>query len=1215
MFSQVFWFDFKCNLKRPSTWLFFSAFFLVSVVYIAVEGGLILDVEAGAISYFNSAKGCASILNSIINNSLLGTIVLISIIAPAIQKDFQYNSHRIYFTKPISKFGYIMGRFMSAFLTALLVLTGSVIAFILMCNLPVYAKGRVGSYDLWNYLQGFVYLIIPNTFFVGVLFFSIVTYTRNMMSAYIASVVLLMLLNNASLLPIDIDNSLIVSLIDPYGNAALTEMTRYWSPEDTNKLGIPFTGYLLYNRIFWMTISSLLFSLTYSRFSFQQYASTFSLFKKRKTDCAEGNATTTIMHLPKATSIFDIALSIKLWASLTKLEFKNLVKSPYFIVILLLPTCHIFFSYDIAETFGKHSLPTSFRMVDIILTFAFFFGDFIIVFYSGALVWRERDSKMDEIISATPIRTWVLLFSKITSLVCMYASILFYCVLFCIIIQLGNGFTDIQPMVYLQSLFGYNLVNMIILICFTVSVQVLVNNRYLGYLVCVTIMLLLPLAYRGLGIDNQLIRFNSSGAFLPYSDMNGFGHRFFSFIIYKFYWLAFISLLLITANLMWGRGKEHVLKNRLIFAKNSIRKIHFVGYILGLICMILFGSFIYYNTRVLNKFYTARENDEQVANFEKKYKKYSELPKLKIVEVNVQLAIYPETRSIVVNGTYWIKNKGTKNVDSLFFRYNENYRNYKIQVFNNSFTEILSDSLSGVKLLKFGKPIIAGDSLQMKFSYEDAPRGFKQGGAQTSVVGNGTYLTSKQLFPNISYDESWELTDSVKRFKFDLEPKGRMHNLKDTSFLKVNYVSPDADWIRYECTISTSADQTAISSGNLVKKWTENNRNYFHYKMDMPAQMYLCFQSGRYEVKTSKWKDVDIEIYYDKHHAYNIGTMINGVKKSLDYYSNNFSPYQFKQLRIVEFPRYMDIAQGFANTITFSEGRDFIAAPTFGNKNPVDCFFTTAHEMAHQWWGHQVVGANVEGSGLIGESFAEYSALRVMEKEFGEKIIHRYLKYELDEYLLGRAQAESSEDPLLNCQGQPYIYYNKAATILYSISDLIGEQPMNNVLKAYVTKTAFQQAPYTTSLDFETMLKAATPDSLKYAIVDGFEKITLYENRTKDVSFVKLPSGKYKVSIIIDAMKLYADGKGKTTLANMNDYIDIGIFGKGTTDKDPIELYNGKHKIKSGLNTFEIIVDKEPYEAGIDFYFKLIDTNTNDNVRKVIDKKPLKKIGVDEKGL
>ena len=61
----------------------------------------------------------------------------------------------------------------------------------------------------------------------------------------------------------------------------------------------------------------------------------------------------------------------------------------------------------------------------------------------------------------------------------------------------------------------------------------------------------------------------------------------------------------------------------------------------------------------------------------------------------------------------------------------------------------------------------------------------------------------------------------------------------------------------------------------------------------------------------------------------------------------------------------------------------------------------------------------------------------------------------------------------------------------------------------------------------------------------------------------------------------------------MNDYIDIGVYGKTDT-----ELYCKKHKIISGINKIEIIVDDVPLEAGIDPYFKVIDQDTGDNLKR-----------------
>jgi len=82
--------------------------------------------------------------------------------------------------------------------------------------------------------------------------------------------------------------------------------------------------------------------------------------------------------------------------------------------------------------------------------------------------------------------------------------------------------------------------------------------------------------------------------------------------------------------------------------------------------------------------------------------------------------------------------------------------------------------------------------------------------------------------------------------------------------------------------------------------------------------------SARYEVMKDKWKDVKLEIYYNKGHDKNLNRMMDDLKKSLEYYSKSFSPYQFRQMRIMEFPKYASFAQSFANTVPFSEGIGFV---------------------------------------------------------------------------------------------------------------------------------------------------------------------------------------------------------------------------------------------------------------------------------------------------
>ena len=70
---------------------------------------------------------------------------------------------------------------------------------------------------------------------------------------------------------------------------------------------------------------------------------------------------------------------------------------------------------------------------------------------------------------------------------------------------------------------------------------------------------------------------------------------------------------------------------------------------------------------------------------------------------------------------------------------------------------------------------------------------------------------------------------------------------------------------------------------------------------------------------------------------------------------------------------------------------------------------------------------------------------------------------------------------------------------------------------------------------------------------------------------------------------------------SLADYIDIGIFGETEVDekKKEKELYLKKHKITQIHNKISIIVDEKPVEVGVDPYNKLIDTQSDDNRRRL----------------
>ena len=507
------------------------------------------------------------------------------------------------------------------------------------------------------------------------------------------------------------------------------------------------------------------------------------------------------------------------------------------------------------------------------------------------------------------------------------------------------------------------------------------------------------------------------------------------------------------------------------------------------------------------------------------------------------------------------------------------------------------------------EPLQPGDSMKMNFKLNYVTKGFKEsaGASNTGIVYNGTFLNNGQ-FPSLGYSEGNELSSDNDRKDHDLEPKNRSMSREDPRGLKSNFISDDSHGINFEIVIGTEPDQIAIAPGYIQREWEDKGRKYYHYKMDQPMMPFFNIVSARYEVMRDRTtikndtleKDINLEIYYHKGHEYNLESMMKGMKESFAYFSNNFSPYQFQQMRILEFPRYATFAQSFANTVPFSEGIGFMLK--IEDEDDVDiAFYVTAHELAHQWWGHQLFPANVQGAAALSESLSQYSALMVMKQAYPEQHIREFLKQELDRYLSGRATETKREMPLSMVESQAYIHYGKGANVMYALQDYIGEDSVNIALQRLVRdfRTFEQNGRYATTKDLVKNLREVTPDSMQYIITDMFDKIILFENKVESATYT--PKGeKYSVTIDLEAKKLEADTIGVENPVTLTDWIDVGVYSKDEDGEDKL-IYLKKHLFNQAETKIEIEVDEEPIKVGIDPLHKLIDRNPEDNIKAVTE--------------
>jgi len=724
-------------------------------------------------------------------------------------------------------------------------------------------------------------------------------------------------------------------------------------------------------------------------------------------------------------------------------------------------------------------------------------------------------------------------------------------------------------------------------------IQTFVGNKFLGHGILAAVFVGSPILFR-FGLENSLLNpFTTTN--YTYSDMNGYGHFVQALLWSTVYWLAIAGFLAVLSIAFSRRGAEDTWASRMKQAKQRLP-----GLMPALaICAVVTvgsGAWFYYNAHVLNEFLTTKQQRDIQARYEKDFKKYEYMPQPKVIAVDTNLDLDPYHRSFSGTGHFVLQNKTPNPISQVHIT--DQMQSVSEVHFDRPFHLVSSTARDQYSIYQLDTPLAPGEKVNMTFKVGYQSHGFRDNNERPELAYNGMFFDSG-YFPTIGYSTDVELTDPRRRREEKLGPLEDLPARGDAYGSVTNIFTPFSDWISYKATVSTPDDQIVLSPGYLQRDWHQNGRHYFSYDMgDVKILDFFNFISGRYEVKKQNYKGINIEVYYDHHHDWDIDEMMEGTRAGLDYYQGNYSPFQYKQFRIIEFPRYRGFAQSFSNTSPFTE-TFFLQRVEDPNKDIDFTYFVVAHELAHQWWAHQLIGGRVAGSNMMSESLAEYSALRVAQKKYGDKQMHKFLSHELDGYLRGRAGETRKEPPLGQVQREAYVWYQKGSMILYALSDYIGEDKVNLALHNFLMQYRYANAddslsgPYPDTRQLEDALRAQTPADLQYFIDDSFEKITLYDNKAVEANAEKLPDGKYKVTLVVEGKKAYADGNGVETPTSMNDLIDVGVLSGKKGEEKPLSLR--KERITGGKQTFEFVVDELPTRAGIDPINKLIDRNLDDN--------------------
>lgn len=1194
MFRKIAGFELRYQFGSPVFWVVSALFFLLTFGSVASEN---IQIGAGGNVHANSPYAIIQVHGIF---SLFFMFVTTAFVANVVVRDDESGFGPMVRTTRVTRFQYLMGRFTGAFLAAAVAFLAIPLAIWVGSLMPWIDPERLGPTLPAAYAWAYLVVALPNLLLTAAIFFAVATVTRSMIGSYVGVIVFLVLYGVVNgMLGRQPEWRHVAGYVEPFGFGAIGNATRYFTAAERNAILPPLDGMLIANRLIWIGVALAALGFALWRFRFAERGiSKRRLRKQARREAKLAQTAPRLVDRLPAPQPDGAAWSRLL--TRCRFEMVQVFRSPAFLVLLVMGLFNTVAALLLSgQMYGTPARPVTFALIET-LTGGFGIIPIIIaIYYSGELVWRDRERKIHEIVDATPLPNWAYMVPKALAVTGVLFTTLLAAVVAAILVQLiRGGGGDVSLGEYWRWYLLPQTVDMVLLAILAVFVQALSPNKYVGWAIMV-VYLVATLTLSNLGFEHPLYLFGG-GPTPQLSDMNGDQVGGTAAWWLRLYWGAAAVILATLAHLLWRRGTETRLLPRLRRMPARVRGVPGVILAVALLVFVGTGAFIFYNTNIMNPYRTRDANEERMAVYEKKYLAYENVPQPSLTDVRLAIDLHPSERRMTVDGLYRFVNDTGKPVETLHVRLPDaDTKLVSVTVPGASLSS--NDAEFQYRLYRFHRPLAPGATGTLRFRTERSQRGFRASGEDTRLVANGSFLNNFDFAPQLGMNRAGLLSDRVKRRRYGLPSELRMAKLEDVSARQRNYLA-NADWVNSDITVTTDAGQVPIAPGRRVSDSTQGDRRTARFVSTAPILAFFSVQSADYAVKRDRFGPVQLEVYYQPNHGFNVDRMLRAMKLSLGYYQKAFGPYQFDYARIIEFPGYESFAQAFAGTVPYSEKIGFIADAR--DPDEIDYVtYVTAHELGHQYWAHQLISADQQGGTVLVETMAQYSALMVMKQLYGEDQIRRFLKYELDNYLSARGSEAIEELPLARVENQGYIHYRKGAVALYLLQDRLGEDRVNAMLRGLLDRHRFKGAPYANATELVDGFRglARTPEE-RQLVDDLFERITLWDLKLKAAKTRKLPDGRFETVLTIEGGKAYADGRGKETPAPLNDRIDVGLFtarpGLGSFDRKDV-LMMERQPIRSGVQQLRLVTAKRPAFAGVDPYNTYIDRNSDDNVAAV----------------
>lgn len=1082
MFRTIYNFELRQQFKRPFTWLFMLLMFAQGVYYMRHSG-----------EYFSADKTYANA--PAIMYTVLAGIGYISFILTAmlgggaLTKDLDYRTSSLLYTTQAGQTAFFWGRYTGAFSVLLAYNLAYLLGIIAYSFLPV---ANLGPLSLAALSRAVLLILLPNTFILFTLCFTVTIFTRSAKSAYaIVLTAMLFMIFGVSMYEANQQ----VVLMDPTCFAVLENQLKHLSPQEKNVYAPEFSGLLFYNRLIWMAVALAALSWAFKRFSFKRFSIHIE-GEKKKTQEAENvlsvkQPSFSEKALPYTDRVFSLFEDWKMTFSLSWLEFKSVTR-PFgfkiFLSILL-----IFYVFYVAIWQQQYysaapTLPVTIEVTGVTLPLSFYFLMFIII-NTTELLFKNQTSGFWTISDALPVSSWVGVLSKVIAMLGVGILLSGFLLLLGVLVQMGKGYYNFELGIYLNDLFIRWLPKYLVYILLVVFFAGLTGNRYATHGLSIVFLVVSIILHEIDVIEQNRLNYMFSPGSGKNTDMNGNGIFSAAHAWYMSYWTGLAVALFSIGLWVWQRGMPKSLGKR--FAKRSISPVLIVLFIAGISVFFFCGTKIYQTVNIDNKFQTQDEQRAEQALYEKTYKRYEGYAQPLIRNLKLDLDLFPNDRKLVYHAELTMKNTSEMPIDTLHVEWKDFSEIDKIAIKGYDLKLVSKDEVLRHTIYKLSKPVGQQDSVVVNISGSMHYSGFTNSEPQHELTFNGTFL-SNDIIPFFGYNDDRELKANKYRAEYGLERlTSRLPVPEGMAQVLGSFASSQADRIHYVLNVSTIENQTVVAPGILQKQWKENGRNHFRFISEGKQLFDFYILSAAYAVKKQEFNGIDITAYYHPGHGYNVDDMIKSAGEAVGFLSTTLGDYPYKNIRIAERPRYDEDLFAYGNVLVLPENHGWIA--DIRRKEDLDYLrYITARLIAKQYT-QQANLSGTQGYPLITESIPGYLALLQLKAFYGAASLQKHLEKNHDTYLKGRADEPNEEPVLLRADEEAgYVSQQKGSYILYRLSQLIGEKKVNDAIRSFLADASASPEKTSAGL-FYQKLKAVTTSRHQAFLKSAFEGHTIFK--------------------------------------------------------------------------------------------------------------------------